>query len=296
MEAPMDNFGEQLNDVFRRFQQATSQNYIFRMCAQHLFAEFPSRLPPDLQQHINDALNEVAEKMQTRSDGYSRIDMDPTAYKNELSLAMTELVISRIYLGEKNFKADYYYFVEGQYLVSLFSQVDAFLSDTLRIVLRIHPGRLKTNRQIEWKDIIAAGDWDSLIQKLTESYILGFSHKSLPDRIAEFEKMGIAFDRDEEIKDVLGYGENVRHIVVHNGGIVSEAFIEKTARKDVTVGEQLSLHHEDLLAFWRAAQSLGGDVFRGVATKFCGMDSKDLFGFHQPSNEEEFWAGSSSTE
>src|SRR5215475_721560 len=77
---------------------------------------------------------------------------------------------------------------------------------------------------------------------------------------------------------MLEAGEQVRHVIVHNGGHVSAEYLRRTRRTDLALGSVVPLDDETLERISIVAGGICGEVFIDIATSFFGASDAELSG------------------
>ncbi len=95
---------------------------------------------------------------------------------------------------------------------------------------------------------------------------------TIRERVNWLEKIGIDLKVAETQVAWLEEAENVRHIIVHNGGRVDNQFLRRTGRTDLPIGEPFPLSSHYLLRVYTGSKALAAALFTGVAEKFFGLE------------------------
>lgn len=136
--------------------------------------------------------------------------------------------------------------------VAITRNIDSFnyyLSDMLRWVFTSRPETLITSEQTTIREVIESGDMDEFIHRIAEKKVLDLSFKGLPAVIKYLNtNLGLAFDENNPDYQVACEYTEVRNIIVHNAGLVSNLYLQRTGRTDLEVEELYELSSEYTLA------------------------------------------------
>jgi hypothetical protein len=183
-------------------------------------------------------------------------------------------------LENKGKHFDFGSLVIAQELVILLAHVDAFISDSIRAMCKAKPIILISDKKISWRDVIETGNWDDLISYLTEEYSYDLGWNSISDRISYIsERHGLKISLSEPIRR-LSEAEQLRHLIIHNGGRVSQEYLKKTGKTDVDLGELITITHDYTKQVAEDALLLLNNIFLSVSEKFFGIilnDEDDFF-------------------
>ena len=174
------------------------------------------------------------------------------------------------------------YLASGLYeafLVSSLSRFESFLADVLTLFFTEYPLRL-TNRvqgvppcpEISVKDIINADDKDELIKAMIQEHMEQVFRLRPSDYMRYLaEIIGVQND-----KSFLDYYEiaATRDLVVHNGGIVNELYLQKAGEKARGErGDQLVVNKKYFYGALAKMKKVSGAIKRDVEKKY--LKNKD---------------------
>ena len=261
------------------------------LVTREVLREFPANLPEHLQETLTKSLVEIGKTVlkaaQMAEEGKEASFSIPTS-KNEIDQKLLDSTIF-FYLaiiGSKKGKTKeakeviqqgFERIISSQSLVMVFAHIDAFLADTVRIICFIHPEILRSEKKIDWATAIAFENKDQLLEFLRERFVLEFGLPNLSKRVEYLSKnLGVDIDRTKIDLELLDNAENTRHIIIHNGGKVSQEFLERTKRTDVKIGDFIPVDfaYADLIT--ESSRHLITEVFEAVARKFFGAKESDL--------------------
>lgn len=162
--------------------------------------------------------------------------------------------------------------VNSQTLVMLFAHLDAFMGDSLRTICRVRPEVLKSGKTMQWSDIVACGTWEKLIEQLIEEYVFAFGLKPIGERVQGLkDRIGLEFTVAEASLRLLQDAEDIRHIVMHNGGNVSQDYLNRSHRGDVALGQLVPVSLEFVREVRRQVDGIGFALFEAIGKKFFGQ-------------------------
>jgi hypothetical protein len=175
----------------------------------------------------------------------------------------------------------------SQQLVMVLAHLDAFMADSLRAICRVRPEVLMSEKKLEWSTLISCGGWDELLAHLIEQYVFEFGWRSIYKRVQFLkEQLGLVIDFPESDIELLEEAENIRNIIVHNGGRVSQEYIARTGRDDLRIGDFVPVTLEYVDEVSMAASTLAGELFVEVSRKFFGIEESEISGVLRRGQEE----------
>ncbi|MFQ5848679.1 MAG: hypothetical protein ACE5IQ_13545 [Candidatus Methylomirabilales bacterium] len=151
----------------------------------------------------------------------------------------------------------------------LFAHLDAFLADTVRAICFKCPEVLKCDKKMDWAQIIACGSWETVLDRLVEEYVFAFGWPGLTKRVEHMkERIGLELEvPEEELQEIRG-AELIRDVIVHNGGQVSQEYLNRSGRTDVAVGDGIDVGGEELRKVSGAMRRLAEGIAKATAKKF----------------------------
>ena len=277
---------EDYHKMYWVYELSVNQSKVLNFFGQEIFKEFPKGLPDDIKgqwennrkfllemlvQITNEPINENSENLESKMK-----DIEP----GNLDIFMNQLAIynSSIHLGLKtpediNFQRLFF----SQELIMACAHLEAFLSDSLRVICRVRPEILKSGKKIDRSTIIDSGNWDKVIECIIEDYIYEFGWKTLKDKIKFLkDKIGLNVEIPNSELSILEEAENIRNIVVHNGGRISQEYINRTEKSDLNVGDLIPITAEFMGKVSYISLLLGWDIFALVSKKFFDIDGSKL--------------------
>lgn len=91
---------------------------------------------------------------------------------------------------------------------------------------------------------------------------------NLKEKVQALGKHGIEPGIPTQDLDILTEAEQIRHLILHNGGKVSTEFLRRTKRTDVKLGEDLPLPIEYTLPCFGAGTNLVAAIYTATALKY----------------------------
>ncbi len=242
---------------------------------------------PEVFLKIAEKHEELLEKTQTLGDDSISldelgVDFSPLSsfhdiHTNPLYDASVCLMVAQIHLLLPISEINYERLLYQQELSILFAQLDAFMADTLRVICQLRPEVLKKNKQIDWATIVSAGGWQEVLDLLTEEYVFEFGWPPLPKRLKMLrEQFGIELSLRDSDWALLEEAENIRNIVVHNGGRINKEYINRTGRCELIIGDFIPLTSAYLESAEEVLRMLVSSLFLAVSEKFFGLDASKI--------------------
>ena len=119
--------------------------------------------------------------------------------------------------------------------------IDAFelyLTAALRRSLRKNPGAM-SDASLKVHDLLSSKDLDEALARVVEKQVYDASFSGLSGVTEYLERrFGVAIDRQSSHYGQLLEAVEVRHLVVHNGSLVSKRFLERTGTRSLKEGER----------------------------------------------------------
>lgn len=280
---------EDYHKIYWTYELSVNQTKILNYFGRDTFKEFPNSLPDNLKDQWDNnikILYEILTKVKPYFDKETKSEIienklheSETKFdKENTSIIMDEiaLYLSMINLEMKPENINFQRLFFSQELVMVLAHLEAFLSDSLRVICRVKPEILKTNKKIDRSAIINLENWDNVMEFLIEDYIFDFGWKSLDEKIKFLnEKIGLNIETPEI--SLLEEAENIRNIVVHNGGRISQEYINRTKRYDLKVGDFIPITNKFTGDVLINILLLGCDVFVQISEKFFDIDDSKIF-------------------
>jgi hypothetical protein len=273
---------------------AIDQTRLITVVAAEVLTDFPKRLPPELLESISRALEHMVRGLQellpairrdargTRKKA-TRIRRSAPGFTLTFDTPAAErtlfLFLTRSLSGEGNLEFDFSRPLYAQQLVMTLAHLDAFLADSLRAACRRESRLLRRGRQLTWEQALNAGGWESLLDLLVDEYCYEFGWKTVSDKVLHLRsELGVPLEPPDDDLLALSEAEQVRHIIIHNGGRVSREFLRRTRRTDLHLDELIPVPAEYADHVATLSAILCADTFIAVSKKFFEATDKDLTG------------------
>jgi hypothetical protein len=272
--------------TFMNFSVAVHQTHLMSLAAGDALKDFPKRLPVETRKAIVATIQDLKDKLELLGGAKTstRRAQYPLDTSSPLAIPSLLLFVTQIAAGKTPKEIDFDRLLYAQELVMLIAHLDAFLGDSLRTICRKEPKVLHSNKQMRWDIILKQGNWQNLTESMIEEHTYQFGWKSISERLAYLSsEYGLRITTPSAELLVIDQAEKIRHIVIHNGGKVSQEYIVRSGRSDVQIGELVPLSSHDTEEISIIAQMLGTDVFVAIAQKFFKVHKRELTGiFHRP--------------
>lgn len=256
-------------DTYQSYELSVSQSRVVTVVAKETLKDFPTQVPKTIAKPLRETMREVRNFLASPD----RIVMNVTE-THEIAKATLSMYFARENLGISTEDVDFERALDSQALVMLFAHIDSFMSDSLEAICRVRPEVMKSSKKMDWESIISYGGWEELLDHMIEDYVFQFGWQSVAKRI-EFlrEQLGITIDCEDIEIELIGQAENIRNIVVHDGGRVSEEYLKRTGRTDLGLGELVPITSEFVDRAFQVTRTLAGDLFIAVSKDFFGRDN-----------------------
>lgn len=280
------NYKATYYDSLLGLQQIEIQSVINR----EVLKDFPANLPTHFQDALSRGLTDIAEGVKKASDMAEKGETGSFSIDTEGSESGKKLINTTFYayisaMGSKNgngkaikgvIQEGFERSISSQTIIMLFAHVDAFLADTARVICLVHPEILKNEKKIDWATAIAFENKEQLMEYLRERFVLEFGSPNITKRIKYLSKdLNIKINYSNLNLELLDEAENARHIIIHNGGKVSQEYLERTKRTDLSIGEFLPTGFDYADSVAKASHKLINEVFQSVSEKFFDAKESD---------------------
>jgi len=170
------------------------------------------------------------------------------------------------------FLVDFNSIIFSKCLVTSISQLESFISDTIKIIIKICPNVLKTEKKAINYEELFSNSFEDLKIKVIEKYLYDFSFDSLVVQLEKLKKFGIVIEYHKNSKELINIAEQVRHIVVHNNGRINQKFLDNIYNKSTKLKLKLGEKYQIDLAFIRDVNALieflMDEIYKLVKKKF----------------------------
>ncbi len=277
---------ESYRNTFRNFQNSLSQTLILTLIAKDVLNSWPYSLPQEIKRPLDDALVEIS-KILTKSKAKGTTSDE---WKRDLSLlkkgwSAGEFALYRetinLYMFSPSASSkglDFTRIIYSQALVILYAHFDAFMADSLRAICSNRPEVLRCGKQMQWDDILLCGSWDKLLDQLVEEFVFEFGWKSIRDRLTFFEdRLGLPISFEEDKLKSIEDSELIRHVITHNGGNVSQKYIDKSGYKDLSIGQPVTITADLVDVTCAGLRYLADHISAEIAKKFYDQPAASFF-------------------
>jgi hypothetical protein len=261
---------------------AIHQTRVVTLAGSDAFRDFPHNLPEKARESFERAMTIVDSGIKARLEAKQSGNLTDAPHLIELddqvgSIAAVMLLMSLAAASDDATATgpDFERALREQELVMCLAHLEAFLGDTLKMMCQRDPRILRRKKQISWDQVIDAGSWEELMNRLADEYVYDFGWKSLTEKVDHLAaEHGVSVGFEEPSRDLLVLAEQVRHIVIHNGGRVSREFMRRTGRSDVPLGSVFPLTEDLLAQVSRTASSTCRAVHGAVVDNFFAEEAK----------------------
>ncbi|MCK9373776.1 MAG: hypothetical protein M0P91_11295 [Sulfuricurvum sp.] len=157
------------------------------------------------------------------------------------------------------------------------AQIEAFLSDLVRGVLRIDKRRLKIRVQgidhtnkIDIAEIIDSNDIDEVLELIIKKELISIFYAS-PEKQFEYLEKVLNIKIDEKLFELFDKWKEykaTRDIIIHNSGIANEVYLKKSGNKAKwTEGEKVVIEQDYLNSLVAESKSLVGKICSAIQAK-----------------------------
>jgi hypothetical protein len=150
--------------------------------------------------------------------------------------------------------------------------VNYYVAQMLRRVFIQRPDTIKAlekENPVSMNIILQSGSIDEIILKVAEKKVQDLSHMGLVEIISFInEKLKLGFDSRSSAYQAAFEVYYARNILVHNGGIVNETYLQKTKRTDLKVGDPYLLTSIEFTLGTAALVALGYSLDKEFLSHF----------------------------
>lgn len=255
------------------------------MIGSTILEDLPQNLPPSIKdafshdldiikKQIEDSLSQARTIPPSEQSACSiEFGYGPTKFKSEVSFALFSFIFVRGW-SEKEVDEGGLLFknvLREQDIVMTIAHMESFLNESLAAICRKVPAIIENSqKQVTWEKALSHKTRESLFEDLVAEHISSqFRGKSIADRVAYFIKNhGLNLKLQVHILSDLELAEQVRHLIMHNGGRIDERFKRHTGITNLKVGSSYPLDDELVRNVARSATELGGQIFITISEKF----------------------------
>ncbi|PDW05049.1 hypothetical protein [Candidatus Viridilinea mediisalina] len=247
-----------------------------------LFTDFPNRMPQYIIDHINHNFNETTEQLQATE--VEKVSLRISFTEENIVLLLMALVF-RAKQTNKSITSfsdiDFVRMLCSQNLVMVFTFLEAFLVDTIRIMCKMRPEiMINKDRIIDWETVIKSGNWDALIENLSEKYATQlFEGKSISECVAVLNGGNLKLDIKVPERNIsfVDDARRMRHAFVHNGGRADLKYLRETKRNDLTVGDLIPIDTKYVGNVFAVVNGIAAIIYKKVAIKYFKYQPEDVW-------------------
>jgi len=177
-------------------------------------------------------------------------------------------------------KRDFLQIILQQEWITYFAYVEAFFQDICRFIYSFDNHLLAHHKkQIQWEDIIQAGDYDSLLNLMIESTVEKSGYKNLADTIELWNRppylFNILIDKDDLL--MLRWSIATRNLIIHNNSrmtkecydLTTQVAILRKAKSSVEpIGSKLDLDTTSLTGLYILLHNIVEGVYNAITAKY----------------------------
>ncbi len=159
-----------------------------------------------------------------------------------------------------------------QLIVFLVTILETFIADALLLVFLNEPRCLSSSRAMSWEKTIELGDYNSIINYFASQKVADVLSGDWDKIVDEFEKLfNIKLSPEIEGKSVVEIFE-IRHVVVHNAGIVDQKFMTKVRASEwglrYDLNKEIILNHHAVERMTSYAEYTVETIYQKLLDKF----------------------------
>jgi hypothetical protein len=250
------------------FAAALQSSRLMALAGEAALRDFPKRLPATTRKRITAHIRRFATALQiATADGPKTIHVQEGG---PLADATLQLFVAQALSGKKLSELGFADRLRAQQLVMSLAHLDGFLADSVRLICVVEPNTLRRSKTLSWEHIIGSGSWEALMTLLVEDQAYEFGWRSIREKVKWLEKEhGLQLRIPDEDLAIVDDLEQVRHLIIHNGGRVSAEFVRRTQTKR-RIGARVPVTSRQLSRGIVALGMIGSDVFVAVAEKYLG--------------------------
>jgi len=280
------------------FLRAVHQTQLVSAVAAYSLRDFPHSLPSpiaDAVRDIFDRLVSVINKHDAQPGGnernllYRRDKLKAGQARNNQNeeiavLALNLLLAVEPDKGKKKPVSgmegrQFQMLARHQAVAMLYAHLDSFVGDTLRAICGVKPEVLRGSgkKQLTWESALSFRSIDDLREHLVEQFVYDAGWQSAPEYVAFFEeRFKLSFNLPPAVLPLLNLFEQRRHLIIHNGGLVTARYIAKTGDTKTKVGRELAIASDEVRRVGEAIKMFGSELCWAVGVKFFEATPKDL--------------------
>jgi len=269
------------HNLYLRYGQNIYRNKVFGQISRNVFNDFPNKVPYRMKRRINKDILRIYkmilhsltddQKLSSSTDNLYTIDNETSSVSGDMFMMMT----LNILLNRNTLDIDFIDFILEQELVMIFTQIDAFLGDTIRVICRNNINIMKSKtKQISWETVIGSYQSNDIITNLIEEYVYSYGWKNIKGASKSLSEQPFNLNLKSIDKDIeyLADAELIRHLFVHSGGRVTRDYLIRSNNSDLKIGEKISISQNDINKIADSAHVFMGCIFSQVSEKFFNIN------------------------
>lgn len=275
---------ESYTQIYYSHILSTDRMRLLALLAKETLEDFPSKLPEDIRVTLLTDMHEFTDLLGKLVRG------EITDFRMQEVRPISPIILkvfTLLYI--MGLEVDFGYFdftllIRSNELVMAFAFIDAFLADSLRAICQTCPRVLCSNKEVDTATIISCGGWKELIEHLTEQYVFEFGWSSVVKRLEALkDKHGVVIQCSESDLELLKEAEEIRNVIVHNGGRASRKYIANTQQTSLQVGEPVPITSEYLDRVFSIMKHVVYEVYVAISRKFFSVEDSELRKIVHPS-------------
>jgi hypothetical protein len=274
---------ENYKQIFNDFCIGLKQIEILCSVATYTLEDFPNNLPENLGRSVTLAIGEISKQLNYDENNSNPQVIDVEVLLNselekQLALSVLEfLMMKPVKMINRITDYNFERIICPQSLIIVFAHFEAFMVDTIKFICETRPEVLKSkSKKISFEDALEFEN--NIKQFLTDQYTNEFNWKSVEDKLNFFKsEFGIKLDIEDSNLEALVNAENIRHIVVHNGGRMSQQFINKSKKKDFKIGDLVYFSFKEIINISKLTHYIASKIYVETIRKFVKDFDKHNF-------------------
>jgi hypothetical protein len=179
--------------------------------------------------------------------------------------------------GSVSIGEDFQALARHQAVAMTFAHMDAFFGNTMRTICRNKPEVLRIGKQLTWASALSFESIGELAESLAEQFIYEFGWQTLAKRLESLDRsFGLKVPVSSKHSRILNLFEQRRHLIIHNGGVITQKYLNESGDTKGIVGSELSISSEETKSLAAAVTQLGTNLFSAVAQKYLKAKKSDL--------------------
>jgi len=122
-------------------------------------------------------------------------------------------------------------------MIFLYGNLEAVLTDYLRIIFRAQPNSLCSKKPLTYEEIVKLGNYDNVVKKMMTENLMDFGRLDIPKKLEKLEAYGIESILSSIDRTFFEYVTKIRHLLVHNAGIADSEYENEFGDYRIKKGE-----------------------------------------------------------